>query len=304
MAMINFIRRPVSTAAAIGDAVLDVRLYHTARPRTGEGPASAAASSEPKVLPLLLSDLTWVEAREVLGGGSVVLLPVGAIEAHGPHLPLDTDLIIATEVARRSAARLRHCHVGAIVAPPVVYGVSYVGAAFPGTVPVPSQVVSALVEHAIVGLAAFGPNRFVIVNAHLEPAHVEAVRHGVRRASASTGARIAFPDKREPRWASTLSDEFRRGSRHAGAYETSLVLAVSPEKVRTDLLSSLPPVFVDLPARLREGAQTFADAGGTEAYFGDPARASAVEGERLFDALATMIETAVEELDGAPDGVP
>jgi creatinine amidohydrolase len=246
---------------------------------------------------LALSDLTWVEARDVLGAECVVLLPIGAIEAHGPHLPLDTDVIIAFESARRAAARLRDRGIVTVVAPPIAYGVSYVGAPFAGTVPAPSSVVSALVEHVIAGLAGFGPTRFAVVNAHLEPAHVEAIRQGVARAAASTGAAIAFPDKREPRWAASLSDEFRRGSRHAGAYETSLVLAAAPEKVRVELLPSLPPVLVDLPGRLRGGARTFAEAGGTEAYFGDPARATAAEGERLFDALATMVETAVAELD-------
>jgi creatinine amidohydrolase len=244
-----------------------------------------------------LSDLTWVEARDALGAESVVLLPVGAIEAHGPHLPLDTDVVIAVETARRAAARMRARGLVAVVAPPISYGVSYVGAPFAGTVPAPSPVVSALVEHVISGLAQFGPRRFAVVNAHLEPAHVEAIRQGVARAAATTGVGIAFPDKREPRWAAALSDEFRRGSRHAGAYETSLVLAASPEKVRVNLLPTLPPVFVDLPSRLRAGARTFAEAGGTEAYFGDPARATAAEGERLFEALATMIETAVDELD-------
>jgi creatinine amidohydrolase len=252
-----------------------------------------------------LADLTWVEARDVLGADCVVLLPVGAIEAHGPHLPLDTDVIIAVETARRAAARLRARDVLAVVAPPIAYGVSYVGAPFAGTVPASASLVAALVEQVITGLATFGPTRFAVVNAHLEPAHVEAVRQGVGRAAAGTGVRIALPDKREPRWAASLTEEFRRGSRHAGAYETSLVLAVAPEKVRTDLLRSLPAVAIDLPSRLRAGARTFAEAGGTEAYFGDPARATAAEGERLFEALAAMVETAVEELDlMSPGHVP
>lgn len=258
-------------------------------------------STESTALPIQLADLMWTEARDALAGGCVALLPVGAIEAHGPHLPLDTDVIIAAEMARRGAMRLRARRVNAVIAPPIVYGVSYVGAPFAGTVPAPPSVVSALVEHVIVGLAAFGTARFAIVNAHLEPAHVEAVRQGVKRAAASTGVEVTFPDKREPRWAATLSEEFRRGSRHAGAYETSLVLAAAPEKVKTKLLPGLPPVMVDLPGRLREGARTFAEAGAMDAYCGDPAKASAAEGERLFEALAVLIETAVEELDLGPD---
>jgi creatinine amidohydrolase len=248
--------------------------------------------------PILLADLTWVEAQNLLRADCVVLVPVGAIEAHGPHLPLDTDLIIAGETARRAAVRFRARGLTALVAPPIAYGVSYVGGSFPGTIPAPAPVVSALLENVIVAIAGFGPRRIGVVNAHLEPAHVEAIRHAAERGAVACGARVACPDKREPRWAATLSEEFRRGSRHAGSYETSLVLAAAPVKVRSDLLPTLPAVWVDLPGRLRAGARTFEDAGGTAAYFGNPAVASAAEGERLFDALATMIVTAVDELDG------
>jgi creatinine amidohydrolase len=85
--------------------------------------------------------------------------------------------------------------------------------------------------------------------------------------------------------------------RHAGAYETSLMLTATPERVRAAMLRELPPVRVDLPSRLRAGAKTFAEAGGTNGYFGDPASATAAEGERLFAVLAKMILTAVLSLD-------
>ena len=254
-------------------------------------------NSAPDDDPLFLSDLTWVEAREVLDVDCIVLLPVGAIEAHGPHLPLDTDVIIAVETARRAAVRLRARDRSSIVVPAIAYGVSYVGGPFAGTIPAASAIVSTLVEQVIAGVAAFGPRRFAVANAHLEPAHIEAVRQGAERAAVRAGVAVVVPDQREPRWAATLSDEFRRGSRHAGSYETSLVLAAAPHKVRTHLLPALPAVWIDLPGKLRAGARTFADAGGTEAYFGDPARATAAEGERLFDALATMIELSIFELD-------
>lgn len=239
---------------------------------------------------LFLSDMTWPEAAAALAQDCIVLLPVGAIEAHGPHLPLDTDVIIATETARRTAEALRRRGDGAVVMPPISYGVSFVGAAFPGTVPAEAPLVAGLVEAVLTAVAGSGPRRLAVVNAHLEPAHVEAIRAGVWGASATSGASIACPDQREPRWAATLSEEFRRGSRHAGAYETSLLLAAAPDSVRRDLLAALPAVLVDLPGRLRAGARTFAEAGATEAYVGNPAAASADEGERLFSALVWIDE--------------
>ncbi len=243
-----------------------------------------------------LARLTWVEAEAALRSATVVLLPVGAVEAHGPHLPLNTDVIIAVETARRAAARLAGQGEAVVLAPPINYGVSYVGTGFAGTVPAPADVITGLVASVLSHLAVGGPRRLAVVNAHLEPAHVTAVRAGVDTAIAATSARIAFPDQRQDRWAATLSEEFQRGARHAGSYETSLMLVAAPDQVRIDLLSTLPPVWVDLPSRLRDGARTFAEAGGTQGYFGDPASATAAEGESLFDALATMVVTAVEEL--------
>ena len=254
-------------------------------------------------LPTELASLTWPEAEAALTAASVVLLPVGAIEAHGPHLPLDTAVVSATETARRAASLLAARGLPVLIAPPLAYGVSYVGACFPGTTPAPPEVVAGLVASVLIELARWGPRRLAVVNAHLEPAHVAALRDGVVRAQSASGAAIAFPDKREDRWAVTLSDEFRCGARHAGAYETSLLLAAAPAAVRRDLLPALLPVWIDLPARLRAGARTFVEAGGTGGYFGDPARATAEEGERLFAALAAMVVAAVDELD-APGPEP
>lgn len=246
----------------------------------------------------LLADLTWPEAEAALRPDTVVLLPIGAIEAHGPHLPLDTDVVIATEMATRGARLLIKAGFDPIIVPPIVYGTSFVGTCFPGTTPVSAQTVTDTVTSVVSHVAAWGPRRFCIVNAHLEPAHVTAIDDAVKLIdmaartdpnSALAGVRVCFPDKRQEPWASRLSPEFRAGMRHAGAYETSLMLAAVPCRVRSDMLPGLPPVPVDLPAQLRAGARTFADAGGTNGYFGDPASATAAEGERLFGVLAQMI---------------
>jgi creatinine amidohydrolase len=100
---------------------------------------------------------------------------------------------------------------------------------------------------------------------------------------------VLFPDQRVEPFVSLLSDEFKAGARHAGGYETSIVLAARPEAVRQELLPTLEPVWIDLPARLKEGARTFAEAGATLGYFGDPATATAEEGHRMLDALAETV---------------
>ena len=253
-----------------------------------------------------LADLTWPEAQVALQADTIVLLPIGAIEAHGPHLPLDTDVAIATEMARRGGGLLTEAGFETIIAPAIVYGVSIVGTCFPGTTPVQAETITNTVTSVISHIANWGPRRFCVVNAHLEPAHVNAIGEGLKlievasraeRNKVMTEVRVSFPDKRIEPWASLLSEEFKAGMRHAGAYETSLMLAIAPDRVRVGVLSDLPQVRIDLPDQLRAGAKTFSDARGTNGYFGDPASATAAEGERLFEVLAKMILTAVLSLD-------
>jgi len=243
-----------------------------------------------------LAALTWPEARDAFVAGAVALLPIGATEAHGPHLPLDTDVRLSEGVTRRAAALLEAAGTPALVLPSLAYGVSFVGTSFAGTLPVTAETFTLLVRDVLAGLDCYGGTRAAVVNSHLEPAHVAAIRAGIAAAEAATGGRlrVAFADQREARWAARLSDEFRRGARHAGGYETALMLADVPDAVRV-AYAALPPVWVDLPARLRASARTFAEAGGTEGYFGDPATATAAEGAALFDALAAIVVESVRE---------
>jgi len=247
-----------------------------------------------------LGELTWPEADAVLRQRPIGLLPVGAIEAHGPHLPLDTDVRIACRMAERAADLLERAGLPVLVLPPIVYGVSFVGSCFPGTSPVAPEVFEPYLRSVLVYLCTQGYRALGICNAHLEPAHVAAVEAAARAAQAVTGVPIAFPDKREVRWAAQLSEEFRRGARHAGRYETALLLATTPEVVRLAELEDLPPLWIDLPARLREGAKTFVEAGSPLGYFGDPARASAEEGAQLLERLASMVREAVLEVLASP----
>jgi creatinine amidohydrolase/Fe(II)-dependent formamide hydrolase-like protein len=80
-----------------------------------------------------LSELTYEEAGILLRRGAVALLPTGATEAHGPHLPLSTDVIISAEGARRAARMLEAEGKTALVLPPIAYAVTEFAADFTGT---------------------------------------------------------------------------------------------------------------------------------------------------------------------------
>jgi creatinine amidohydrolase len=244
-----------------------------------------------------LSEMTWPEVAALARRTPVALIPSGATEAHGPHLPLETDVIIAQGSCRRAAALLVAEGIECVIAPPFYYGVTNFGMPFAGTVTIPAETLTQLATAVCQSLATHGFNHIVFSNHHLEPAHFMAIKAGAALVNDSGVARVAVPDVRDERWARTLTEEFRAGSRHAGCYETSLIMAGRPELVREAQRQNLSPVWIDLPGRIHNhGARTFQEAGSEWAYFGDPASASAAEGELLFDALANMLVTTVKEL--------
>jgi creatinine amidohydrolase len=240
---------------------------------------------------IVLAEATWTEVRDFLAGGrALAIVPVGALEAHGPHLPLSTDVIIAEGLARRAAAVLEPRWKVAI-APPLVYSVTEYAGGFAGTTGVGPEAARAYVADVCRGLGRAGFTRVVLANAHLEPAHVDGLR---AVAAAVTTPEVVFADCTERRFARTLTEEYKRGACHAGSYETSLVLAERAPLVR-DSRRALSPHQIDLAKAMREGKRTFVEAGAPDAYFGDPAAATADEGEWIYARLVEMVATVVAE---------
>jgi len=244
-----------------------------------------------------LAKMTWPEAREAFDERLVAILPVGSTEPHGPHLPLDTDVTIARVQSLAAARKLAAEGVRAFVLPPVCYGITRYTEGFEGRVTLRPGTLWALLEDVVESLEEQGVRHVVFSNGHLEPEHVKILR-GVAGdyAEARPGhARVVFPDNTRRRWAGTLGDEFKSGDCHAGSYESSIVLAADPDSVREEERRALEPVSIDLLAKMGEGVRTFMAAGATAAYCGDPASASAEEGERWIDKLADMIVETVRE---------
>ncbi len=242
-----------------------------------------------------LLEKTWQEVRALDLRQAIALLPVGAVEAHGPHLPLGTDVVIAEAMARAAAARLLARGAGpALLLPPLFYTCAEFAASFSGTISVRPETAAALVVDIARSLARQGVRALGIANAHLEPAHLAAL-HGAAAAIEAAGApAVAFPDLTRRPWAARLGEEFRSGACHAGRYEGSIVLAARPDLVREDVRAALPPNPVSLSRAIRDGKRTFEEAGGPRAYFGDPAAASAEEGRALIETLGEILAEAVE----------
>jgi creatinine amidohydrolase len=227
----------------------------------------------------------------------VVLVPVGAVEPHGPHLPLDTDVIISRAACERAAHTFENGAAAVLVAPDVAYGVTNFAAGFAGAVSVPAGAVTAYLRGIVEGWLANGVAHVCLVNNHLEPGHDAAVRAavgGFERARAS----VASPLTRK--WARTLSDEFKRGACHAGEYETSIVQAASADSVREEVRRTLPEVDVSLSEAIVRGVDRFADMGLAQSYAGAPARANVRHGEEMLERLAAMIVGEVTDAMGLP----
>lgn len=226
-----------------------------------------------------LAHATWPE----LGGRvEVVVLPTGSCEQHGPHLPFVTDAAVATVVARRTVARLRAAGVHAVLAPTLPYGASGEHEHFPGTVDIGHDALHGVLVELGRSISRWA-DRLVFVNGHggNAPTLVNAV------------GRL----RHEGRDAAWVPCEIVWGDAHAGRTETSLMAAIAPGLVRADRAEAgaTEPVEVLMDA-LRAGGVIAVSPNGV---LGDPAGASADEGEEL---LAGLVEAAVDAVrSGRPD---
>jgi creatinine amidohydrolase len=211
---------------------------------------------------------------------AVHVLPLGAVEPHGPHAPLVTDTLISLGICHRAAERLDG-EIPVLVLPPVHYGVTRYAGAFPGTVSIRESTLRSLVTEI-----AESVGTLVLVNSHFEPEQVETLR--------STGLPLLDLTRRVN--AERLTDEFRSGSCHAGRYETSLVLADRPELVHADRMTALEERHVDMPAAIRAGQTDFVAMGMEQAYCGAPAESTPDEGRETFEKLTDLLVDLIREV--------
>jgi creatinine amidohydrolase len=231
-----------------------------------------------------LGDLDSRTFERRLGSRPLVILPVGALEAHGPHLPLAADQIQAEATARALAER-----VGALVAPTIPYGVCMGARNFPGTVDVSVAGLSQYVGEVLADLGRHGATKILVLSGHAAREHMAALRDAAARAMrAVPGTRIAV-----------LSDyDFvyeRRGQEapesdgHAGVLETSRVLSMRPDLVGTER-----------PAVERRGSPFVPGAPSAsewpESVMGDPGPANAALGNRVQSYVLDRLEATVREL--------
>ena len=253
--------------------------------------------------PRHLADLTWPEVDAAAQRGAAVILPVGATEQHGHHLPLCTDATLAERLALDVATEL-----DALVAPPVTYGyrsrpLSGGGEGFPGTVSLSARTLMALVEDVLTGLAASGFRRLVVLNWHYENSNfVYEAAWLAQQLLAAPDLRImvieaAFSELSPEVMKLLFDDEFPGWDvEHAAVLETSLMLHLRPDLVLfdraiDDQAQRHPPYdVVPIPADFVPRSGTLWKA----------TRASAKKGRVAWPEIVSRVTRAISQELGLP----
>jgi creatinine amidohydrolase/Fe(II)-dependent formamide hydrolase-like protein len=243
----------------------------------------------------VLGELSWPAAERRFREVDTALLPVGAIEQHGPHLPLDTDAFDAAFLANQVAEACPHPRP--LVLPLVPYGVSYHHEDFPGTISVSNEALAQLVFDIGMSCARNGICKLVIVNGHggNTPTLQFAAQMINRDANIFTCVDTGETSNVDlAELCETANDV------HAGEIETSTCLATRPDLVDMDRAEAFVPAFSSryLDFTAKRSVEWYARTSriSPSGVLGDPLRASAEKGARIWQIMVNNLVELVEEL--------
>jgi creatinine amidohydrolase len=234
-----------------------------------------------------MEEMTTNEVEEGLKRSQTVIIPVGVMEAHGPHLPLATDTFEAYDSAKRAAEL-----TDVFVAPPIPYGMCRSTAGHAGTVGIRGDTLRALVRDIVASLANSGFRNFLLYSGHASTIHLAALEEAgeslIREYSINVAVVSDYHVVKE-RAAAYIETE---GDLHAGEIETSRMMYILPNLVRTDLLP--PEGYRKIPRPMlvpstRKYWQVTVD--------GNPRIASAEKGRQYSDAAVQYLVELVREMN-------
>lgn len=247
--------------------------------------------------PYLLGSLSWPQARERFKNVDLVLLPVGSIEQHGPHLPLDVDAYDAEYFAREVAA---HCSdPKPLVLPVIPYGVAYHHLDFPGTISISPEALSKIVYDVGMSLSRHGIKKLMIINGHggNSPALHYAAQMINRDAHMFTCVDTGETSDADLAKLSEVPNDV-----HAGDIETSTTLALRPELVDMEVAEKFVPRFsneyLDFTSKRSVGWYAYTSRISPSGVMGDPTRATAEKGRQMWKIMIENLVELVEDIKG------
>jgi creatinine amidohydrolase len=223
------------------------------------------------------SRLCAADLAALLAGGAVPLLPFGAYEQHGPHLPLATDTIMARALATRLAPV-----IGGVVLPAVEYGQTTGNDGFGGTLSLSFATVAAIATEIAAGLRRAGARCLVIVNGDFgNQAPLRLAARDIKQSNDFPVLVVNYPGMEEAAAAICETPGAGFGLHHADEFETSMLLATDPQAVAMERAVAEYPEFPPTFPAVEFGMHELSASG----VFGDPRAATADKGERLLDRL-------------------
>ena len=243
----------------------------------------------------LMGELTWLEARERLKEVDMVLLPVGSIEQHGSHLPLDTDAFDAEYLAQQVAAACSEPKP--LVLPLISYGVSYHHDDFTGTMSITNETLSRLVYEIGMSAARNGFNKIVIINGH--GGNVPSLKFAAQMINRDAHIFVCV-DTGETSDPDVLDLAETPNDVHAGEIETSVSLAIRPHLVKLDRAKKYVPKFSSryLNFSSKRSVEWYARTAklSRNGVLGDPSKASKEKGEKMWAIMVKNLVELVEDL--------
>jgi creatinine amidohydrolase len=237
--------------------------------------------------PLALDELSWIDIAAHLARDPRLILPVGALEQHGPHLPLGANVLIA----RRFAVDLSE-EFGVLRAPTFSFGVNVATErAYAGTAALGRKTLHRALNELVEAWEAHGVSEFILITAHRHDPHLEVLATLV-----TTAARLRVVDI----WDVPIHDllEGDQPAEHAGEAETALMLHLHPELVRMDRARDFILSHEEFRRYMR-GSMPAPPAGGTGCV-GRPTLATAEKGRIIYNRILDVVRQAVF-LRAAPD---
>ena len=229
----------------------------------------------------LLNELSWVAVGRALARDSRLIVPVGALEQHGPHLPLGANVRVAEAVA----AEVSECQ-GILRAPVFSYGVTVGGGPWPGAAGLRRKTFHRAINELLARWEDHGVSEFVIVTAHRYEPHLEALLMALTASSTTTVLDLFHVDVAD------LLDGDPEGE-HGGELETSLMLYLAPELVQLDEITD----FVPEPRALRRytRGRVPKPPSRTRGGVGRPSLASAAKGAAVFQRYVETVRALLRK---------
>ena len=234
--------------------------------------------------PLLLAHCTPTDLVE--RGVDTAILPVGATEFHGDHLPYSTDTIMAEALSLRLAAELGT----AVVLPPLAYGMSLHLMAWPWTLSLRPDTLSAVVIDIAESLLNHGVTRLLVVSTH--DGNPPPIENAARELNDRHGVAVAMLSGWQGLAQRLLAGTHDIDQDHGGSSEMSIVLHAAPALARQDQAVDLPHQRIDHPVRVFGAFDNVVPHG----YSGPPSKGTAAEGAAILDALTAHVAPFLREL--------